>query len=54
MSRKRYSEEDLIEAFAEVKKGSSIRGAALRYNVPKSTLFDVLSGKYALGKHKPG
>lgn len=43
-SMKRYSENDVFEAMAEVEQGSSIRVAARKWGVPKATLQDRIRG----------
>ena len=52
---KPYTEEDLLNALYDVKENDlSVRNAALKYNIPKTTLGDILSGRYARGLQKPG
>ena len=49
---KNYDKENFQRACeAIVRKGTSIRMAALQYNIPKSTLSDHISGKVKIGAH---
>ena len=49
---KNYDKENFQRACeAIVRKGISIRMAALQYNIPKSTLSDHISGKVKIGAH---
>ena len=41
----KYTQKDIDEAVASIKCGMSIRSAAKKFGVPKSTLSDVISGK---------
>ena len=51
---KNWSEDRLYKAYKAVQNGHSIRHAANSYNVPKSTLYDRLSGRVQFGtKRKP-
>ena len=43
----------MSEAVADVEKGMSIRCASEKYNIPRSTLHDHVSGKVKFGA-KPG
>lgn len=48
--RMRWKRENLEQAIAAVREGRlSIRGSARMFNIPKSTLGDVLRGKSAVG-----
>ena len=46
---KQWSEEDLKLACKAVSDGCSIRKAADKFEVPKSTLYDRISGRIAFG-----
>ena len=48
---KDYDKECLHRGLEGVKLGSSVRLAALQYNIPKSTLIDYVTGKVKLGSH---
>ena len=50
-SYKGYSEEQLCRAYEAVKGGLSIRHAAERYGIPKSTLSDRITGRVLFGSH---
>ena len=40
-----WKQEDLVKALAEIKQGSiSVRAAAKKYNIPKSTMQDYAKG----------
>ncbi|XP_052268856.1 jerky protein homolog-like isoform X1 [Dreissena polymorpha] len=59
MARKRgkilqYDHYDLEQALNAVKAGESIRNAALKFNVPKSTLGDRISGRFDVIKPRHG
>lgn len=56
MSKKtgaKYSVDKLMEAMKAVKEGSTQFAAAKKYGIPRSTLFNKISGKSQVGK-KPG
>lgn len=44
---------ELCGAIADIEKGMSIRRASEKYNIPRSTLHDHVSGKIAFGA-RPG
>ena len=46
-----YSEEQLCRAYEEVKSELSIRHAAERYGIPKSTLSERITGRVQFGSH---
>lgn len=46
---KDWSDDRLYAAFQAVQKGQSVRQAAESYAVPKSTLYDRVSGKVVFG-----
>lgn len=46
----KYSNEQLMRALQAVKEGSSQFSAAKKYGVPRSTLFNKVSGKSVIGK----
>ncbi|GAB0091669.1 uncharacterized protein DMENIID0001_065250 [Sergentomyia squamirostris] len=43
---RKYSQSDLEKAIADFRKGKSLRQAAKEYNVPKTTIFNKLTGRY--------
>ncbi|KAK9882361.1 hypothetical protein WA026_020886 [Henosepilachna vigintioctopunctata] len=40
-----YSEESIAKAIAEVRNGTSVKAAAEKYNIPRKTLGNKISGK---------
>ena len=44
-----YEKHNLLKAYEAVVNGMSVRRAAEEYNVPKSTLYDPLTGKVMFG-----
>ncbi|XP_037038910.1 uncharacterized protein LOC119076333 [Bradysia coprophila] len=52
-SNKKYSEQQLFSAIQAVKNGLSQFAAAKKFSVPRSTLFNKITGKTLIGK-KPG
>lgn len=46
-----HNKENLYRALEAVKLGSSVRLAALQYNIPKSTLSDRVTGKVKIDSH---
>lgn len=46
----KYSQQQLICAIQEVKNGVTQFAAAKKYNIPRSTLFNKISGKALMGK----
>ena len=51
--RKNWSDESMTAALEAVKKGESISQAAREHGVPKTTLYDRVSGRVVHGS-KPG
>lgn len=51
--RKKYSEQQLFSAVQAAKNGSSQFAAAKKFGIPRSTLFNKITGKTLIGK-KPG
>lgn len=51
--KKKYTQQQLFSAIQAVKNGSSQFAAAKRFSIPRSTLFNKITGKTLLGK-KPG
>ena len=49
-----YTEENLLDAIAEVKGGLSYRKASDKYGIPVMTLSDKIKGKTPLAKFSPG
>lgn len=55
IKKKLYSEEALMQAMEEVRsKTLTIVAASLKYNIPKSTIGDRLTGKYGVKKDRSG
>lgn len=52
--RNNYSQENMLNAIAEVKRGSTLRKSAEKYGVPVMTLSDKIRGKTPITKHRPG
>ena len=53
-NKSKYSEDDLISAVAACKYGMSKHEASRKWKIPRTTLRDVISEKYTVGKHIPG
>lgn len=49
-SKEKYTQQQLICAIQEVKNGSTQFAAAKKYNIPRSTLYNKISGKTLMGK----
>ena len=50
-SYRNYDNDQLMRAYEAVKDGCSIRSAAEKFGVPRSTLSDHVSGKAQNGRH---
>lgn len=48
-SYRKWDEVNMMNAMLAIERGNSLRQAAEMYQVPKSTLFDHVSGKVAFG-----
>lgn len=48
-----YTGETLKNAMTEIKNGSSVMAVSKKYNIPRTTLRDKISGRYSEGA-KPG
>ncbi len=48
-SYKNWNDDNLHRACEAIHKGTSVRRAAEEYNIPKSTLYDYVSGRVVFG-----
>lgn len=46
----KYSQQDMLNAIQEIKRGNSVKSTAKKYNIPRVTLMYKVKGKLPVGK----